>query len=117
MGSGTRIHNLVNTVVVAEATVVIHDLQFALDLRSMRVILKSDSRLVIQNIQRTGKDYLESRSFTWMQKIWRGSSRLAAFSSLLEMETLLHMQWLRRVCDYELTRSGRRCSNDCLGCG
>ncbi|MBA0684747.1 hypothetical protein Goari_026311, partial [Gossypium aridum] len=39
--------------VIAEATAVLHRLQFALDLRFTNVILESDSKLVIQNIQQT----------------------------------------------------------------
>ncbi|MBA0818945.1 hypothetical protein Gohar_021537, partial [Gossypium harknessii] len=40
-----RLHNLVHSVVIAEALVVLHELQFALDLGFTNVILESDSRL------------------------------------------------------------------------
>ncbi|MBA0755628.1 hypothetical protein Gogos_020242, partial [Gossypium gossypioides] len=43
-------------------------LQFALDLGFTNVILESDSKLVIQNIQQTSEDYSESRPFTWDAK-------------------------------------------------
>ncbi|MBA0690206.1 hypothetical protein Goari_007899 [Gossypium aridum] len=55
--------------VIAEATAVLHGLQFALDLGFTNVILKSDSKLVIQNIQQTREDYSKSRPFTWDAKI------------------------------------------------
>ncbi|MBA0684748.1 hypothetical protein Goari_026311, partial [Gossypium aridum] len=61
-------HNLVRSVVIAEATAVLHRLQFALDLRFTNVILESDSKLVIQNIQQTRENYSKSRPFTWDEK-------------------------------------------------
>ncbi|MBA0852831.1 hypothetical protein Goshw_010229, partial [Gossypium schwendimanii] len=51
MGSGFKGYNLVRSVVIAEASAVLHGLQFALDLGFTKVILESDSKLVIQNIQ------------------------------------------------------------------
>ncbi|MFQ6619769.1 hypothetical protein Gotur_000636, partial [Gossypium turneri] len=47
MGSEFQGHNLVHSVVIAEALVVLHGLQFALDLGFSNVILESDSRLVL----------------------------------------------------------------------
>ncbi|MBA0760086.1 hypothetical protein Gotri_022868 [Gossypium trilobum] len=46
MGSGFQRHNLVHSVVIAEALAILHGLQFALDLGFSNVILESDSRLV-----------------------------------------------------------------------
>ncbi|KAK5812597.1 hypothetical protein PVK06_028033 [Gossypium arboreum] len=68
MGSGFKGHNLVRSVVIAEVTTVLHGLQFALDLGFTNVILESDSKLVIQNIQQTSEDYSKSRPFTWDAK-------------------------------------------------
>ncbi|KAK8308458.1 hypothetical protein V6Z11_D02G059300 [Gossypium hirsutum] len=51
-----------------KATVVLHRLQFALDLGFTNVIHESDSKLVIQNIQQTSEDHSESRPFTWDAK-------------------------------------------------
>ncbi|MFQ6664344.1 hypothetical protein Gotur_031496, partial [Gossypium turneri] len=65
VGSGFKGYNLVRSVVIAEATTVLHGLQFALDLGLTKVILESDSKLVIQNIQQKSEDYSESRPFTW----------------------------------------------------
>ncbi|MBA0755499.1 hypothetical protein Gogos_021255 [Gossypium gossypioides] len=65
MGSGFQRHNLVLSVVIAEAIAVLHGLQFALDMGFSRVILESDSRLVVNNIQKSSEDYSESRPFTW----------------------------------------------------
>ncbi|MBA0795531.1 hypothetical protein Gohar_006389 [Gossypium harknessii] len=45
MGSGFKGYNLVRSVVIAEATTVLHGLQFALDLGLTKVILESDSKL------------------------------------------------------------------------
>ncbi|KAK5835337.1 hypothetical protein PVK06_011025 [Gossypium arboreum] len=68
MESGFQGHNLVRAVVTAEALAVINGLQFALDLGFTKVILESDSRLVVQNIQQLSEDYSESRPFTWDAK-------------------------------------------------
>ncbi|MBA0753984.1 hypothetical protein Gogos_005444 [Gossypium gossypioides] len=68
MGSGFKWHNLIRSVVIAEAIAVLHGLQFALDLGFTNVILESDSKPVIQNIQQTSEDYSESRPFTWNAK-------------------------------------------------
>ncbi|MBA0752936.1 hypothetical protein Gogos_021277, partial [Gossypium gossypioides] len=65
MGSEFQGHNLVHSVVIAKALVVLYKLQFALDLGFTNVILKSDSRLVVNNIQQLSEDYSESRLFTW----------------------------------------------------
>nr|KJB09365.1 hypothetical protein B456_001G136500 [Gossypium raimondii] len=65
MGSEFQGHNLVYSVVIAEALVVLHGLQFALDLSFSNVILESDSRLVVNNIQKSSEDYSESRPFIW----------------------------------------------------
>ncbi|MBA0818947.1 hypothetical protein Gohar_021537 [Gossypium harknessii] len=54
MGSGFQGHNLVHSVVIAEALVVLHELQFALDLGFTNVILESDSRLVFIARERNG---------------------------------------------------------------
>ncbi|MBA0605007.1 hypothetical protein Godav_017623 [Gossypium davidsonii] len=48
-----------------QSLVVLHGLQFALDLGFSNVILESDSRLVVNNIQKSSEDYSESRLFTW----------------------------------------------------
>ncbi|MBA0672117.1 hypothetical protein Goklo_007348 [Gossypium klotzschianum] len=45
MGLGFKGHNLVRSVVIAEAIAVLHGLQFALDLGFTNVILESDSKL------------------------------------------------------------------------
>ncbi|KAG8486428.1 hypothetical protein CXB51_019888 [Gossypium anomalum] len=68
MGSGFKGHNLVRSVVIAEAFVVLHGLQFELDLGFTNDILESDSRLVAQNVQQMSEDYSESRPFTWDAK-------------------------------------------------
>nr|KJB20572.1 hypothetical protein B456_003G154500 [Gossypium raimondii] len=58
-------HNLVHSMVIAEAIAVLDGLQFALDMGFSKVILESDSRLVVNNIQKSSEDYSESRPFTW----------------------------------------------------
>ncbi|MBA0720161.1 hypothetical protein Golax_007793 [Gossypium laxum] len=68
MGLGFQGHNLVHSVVIAEAHAILHRLQFALDLGFSNVILESDSRLVVNNIQKSSEDYSESRPFTWDAK-------------------------------------------------
>ncbi|MBA0706340.1 hypothetical protein Golax_018457 [Gossypium laxum] len=68
MGSGFQGHNLVHSVVIAEALAILRGLQFALDLGFSNVILGSDSRLVVNNIQKSSEDYSESRPFTWDPK-------------------------------------------------
>ncbi|KAH1031812.1 hypothetical protein J1N35_043986 [Gossypium stocksii] len=68
MGSGFRTHNLVRSVVLAEATVVLHGLQFAPEMGFSNVILESDSKLVIQNLQSSKEDYSEIRPLTWDAK-------------------------------------------------
>lgn len=68
MGSGFQRHNLVHSVVIAEALAVLHGIQFALDMGFSKVILESDSRLVVNNIQKSREDYSESRPFTWDTK-------------------------------------------------
>ncbi|KAK8351233.1 hypothetical protein V6Z12_A05G019700 [Gossypium hirsutum] len=65
MGSGFQEHYLVQSVVMAKALAVLHRLQFALNLGFPKVILESDSRLVVNNIQQTCEDYWETRPFTW----------------------------------------------------
>ncbi|XP_040942069.1 uncharacterized protein [Gossypium hirsutum] len=68
MGSGFKTHNLVRSVVLDEATVVLHGLQFAPEMGFSNVILESDSRLVIQNLQSSKEDYSEIRPLTWDAK-------------------------------------------------
>ncbi|KAA3461445.1 Polynucleotidyl transferase, Ribonuclease H fold [Gossypium australe] len=51
MGSGFKGHHLTRLVMIAEAMTVLHGFQFALDLGFTKVILESDSRLIVQNIQ------------------------------------------------------------------
>ncbi|MBA0633874.1 hypothetical protein Godav_021927, partial [Gossypium davidsonii] len=41
---------------------------FAQDLGFSNVILESDSRLVVNNIQKSSEDYSESRPLTWDAK-------------------------------------------------
>ncbi|MBA0881585.1 hypothetical protein Goshw_027434 [Gossypium schwendimanii] len=65
MGSRFKGHNLVRSVVIAEAIAVLHRLQFALDLGFTNVILKSDSKLVIQNIQQTRN----GQRMRWLLKV------------------------------------------------
>ncbi|KAK5794191.1 hypothetical protein PVK06_035402 [Gossypium arboreum] len=43
----------------------LRQLKFALDSGFTNVILKSDSRLVVNNIQQSSEDYSETRPFTW----------------------------------------------------
>ncbi|KAK5771303.1 hypothetical protein PVK06_047499 [Gossypium arboreum] len=68
MGSGFKTHNLVRSVVLDEATVVLHGLQFAPEMGFSNVILESDSRPVIQNLQSSKEDYSEIRPLTWDAK-------------------------------------------------
>ncbi|MBA0730305.1 hypothetical protein Golax_022682 [Gossypium laxum] len=68
MGSGFQRHNLVHSVVIAEAIAVLHGLQFTLDMGFPKVILESDLRLVVNNIQKLSEDYSETRPFTWDAK-------------------------------------------------
>ncbi|KAA3487801.1 reverse transcriptase [Gossypium australe] len=68
MGSGFRTHNLVRSVVLAEATVVLHGLHFAPEMGFSNVILESDPKLVIQNLQSSKEDYSEIRPLTWDAK-------------------------------------------------
>ncbi|KAG8484135.1 hypothetical protein CXB51_022932 [Gossypium anomalum] len=63
MGSGFKGHHLTWSVVIAEALAVLHRLQFALEMRFTKVILESDSRLIVQNIQQSSEDYSEIRPF------------------------------------------------------
>lgn len=48
MGFGHRLHNLFSIVVLAEATVVVHGLQFVKELGFSKIILESDSKTVIK---------------------------------------------------------------------
>ncbi|KAH1065788.1 hypothetical protein J1N35_030775 [Gossypium stocksii] len=50
------------------ALAVLHVLHFALDLGFPKIILESDSKLIVQNIQQISEDYSESRPFTWDAK-------------------------------------------------
>ncbi|KAK8369074.1 hypothetical protein V6Z12_A01G087500 [Gossypium hirsutum] len=65
MGLGFKGHNLVHSVVIAEAIAVLHRLQFVLDMGFSKVVLESNSKLVVQNIQKRNEDYSETRPFTW----------------------------------------------------
>ncbi|MFQ6633748.1 hypothetical protein Gotur_012252 [Gossypium turneri] len=59
----TRIQNDMD-IRETEAIAVLYGLQFALDMGFSKVILESDSRLVVNNIQKSSEDYSESRPFT-----------------------------------------------------
>ncbi|MBA0753549.1 hypothetical protein Gogos_020439 [Gossypium gossypioides] len=56
MGSSFQRHNLVHSVAIAEAITVLHGLHFALDMGFSKVILENDSRLVVNNIQKSSED-------------------------------------------------------------
>ncbi|KAH1072725.1 hypothetical protein J1N35_025053 [Gossypium stocksii] len=104
MGSGFKSHHLTGSVVIAETMVVFHGLQFALDLGFTRVILESDSRLGVHNIQQTNEDYSESRHFTWDVKNFAKSFHSCYFQFTVRKGIERHTKWrvvaceLRRIC-------------------
>ncbi|KAH1084160.1 hypothetical protein J1N35_023921 [Gossypium stocksii] len=65
LGSGFRVHHLVGTVVLAEATALLHGVQFASEIGFRYVIAESDSRLFINNVNSKEDDYSETRPLTW----------------------------------------------------
>ncbi|KAK5825351.1 hypothetical protein PVK06_020175 [Gossypium arboreum] len=84
-------HNLVRMVVLAEAMAVLHGLQFARDMGFSRVILESDSKMVIRNLQASEEDYSETMRITWdVKTLARGfaSCRFEFFKR--EGNTLVH---------------------------
>ncbi|MBA0856919.1 hypothetical protein Goshw_004854 [Gossypium schwendimanii] len=56
---------MVQTVALAEIIVVLHRLQFAMDMGFSNVILESDSRIVIKNLKVKGEDNSKLRPITW----------------------------------------------------
>lgn len=61
LGFGFKVHDLAITATMAELLAVLHGLQFASELGFTKIILKSDSKLTIQNITSVQEDYLETR--------------------------------------------------------
>ncbi|MBA0712742.1 hypothetical protein Golax_011820, partial [Gossypium laxum] len=56
---------MARTLALAEVIVVLHRLQFAMDMGFSNVILKSDSRTVIKNLKAKGENNSELRPITW----------------------------------------------------
>ncbi|KAG8501107.1 hypothetical protein CXB51_003193 [Gossypium anomalum] len=94
MDSRFKCHNLVRSVVIAEAIAVLHGLQFALDLGFTNVILESIQSWLFRTYNKQAKITRNPNHSSGMRRIWRGTFLLVDFNSLREKGMWQLMQWL-----------------------